>query len=364
MIKILIGMPPTHSKRSHSASRIDPLKNKRAVSPEYQNTTNTSAKRSRNTKMSANDIEDLRLLILSSSSKVEDKIDSSQSTLETKLNDLATCVNTDISTLKESVDDFKANVTSELGTIKQHIDNHSHRLDNAEDDIQRLQRNQELRLVGFQHKDNENLSELFGTIANVIGFNNNNNSLVPIMSRIYVRDKVTNQMIPTKTIMIQFALHKQKQMFYSQYLNCLPLDPKKFGMNENNRIIIGENLTKKNAQIFKKAQSFKREKKLAQVFTENGLVKVKLERSKQTPTHTIKSIIELESLVAQTQAQQLKSTNTSDVQPTHSNMNTIQQPNETMMTEVLKQTNEVKKTNTYHLNQKQSKYDIRSLTSL
>lgn len=104
-------------------------------------------------------------------------------------------------------------------------------------------------------------------------------------------------MMPSRTIMIQFSTPKQKQTFYSLYLNNIPLNPAKFGLDELNRIIIGENLTRKNAEIFKRAQLFKKDKKIAQAFTENGLVKIKLKRGKQTPTHMVGNVIELETLV-------------------------------------------------------------------
>lgn len=53
-------------------------------------------------------------------------------------------------------------------------------------------------------------------------------------------------------------------MFFSYYLSKMPLDPKKFGLTDDNRIVIGENLTRKNAQLFKKAQLLRKDGKIAQ----------------------------------------------------------------------------------------------------
>lgn len=60
----------------------------------------------------------------------------------------------------------------------------------------------------------------------------------------------------------------------------MPLDPVKFGLESKNRVIIGENLTKKNAQIFKLALDMKKNNKIAQTYTENGIVKIKITKVK------------------------------------------------------------------------------------
>lgn len=101
--------------------------------------------------------------------------------------------------------------------------------------------------------------------------------------------------------MIRFAMAKQKQTFYSCYLNKMPLNPEKFGLPFTNRIIIGEHLTLTNSKIFKTALQLKKDSKLAQVFTENGLVKARLKKGKHEATYTIRNVTELEILVAQNQ---------------------------------------------------------------
>lgn len=78
----------------------------------------------------------------------------------------------------------------------------------------------------------------------------------------------------------------------------MPLNPIKFGLPESNRIVIGENLTRKNALLFKQAQILRREKKIAQTFTEDGLVMIRFTKGKNEPTHTIRNHMELELAVA------------------------------------------------------------------
>lgn len=79
----------------------------------------------------------------------------------------------------------------------------------------------------------------------------------------------------------------------------MPLDPTKFNMTTDQRIVLGENLTRKNAKLFKTAQSLRKEEKLAQTYTEDGLIKIKFKRGKDAPTYTIRNDIALETLVAQ-----------------------------------------------------------------
>lgn len=79
----------------------------------------------------------------------------------------------------------------------------------------------------------------------------------------------------------------------------MPLDPVKFGLSTENRIVVGEHLTRKNAQLFKLAQSHRKNNKIAQTFTENGIVKVRFAKGKNEKTFTIRSSIELETLIAQ-----------------------------------------------------------------
>lgn len=79
----------------------------------------------------------------------------------------------------------------------------------------------------------------------------------------------------------------------------MPLDGKKFGLPEECRIVLGGNLTKKNAQIFKLAQSLRRNKKIAQTFTEDGLVKIRFTKGKNETTHIVRSTTQLEETVTQ-----------------------------------------------------------------
>lgn len=117
------------------------------------------------------------------------------------------------------------------------------------------------------------------------------------------------------TILIHFATARQKKLFYSLYLNKMPLNPTKFGLPAENAIVIGENLTKKNAQLFKSAQILRKNKRIAQTCTEDGIVKIRFVKGKKETTFTVRGQTQLEMIVAQyehtlTQPHGQSSTNT------------------------------------------------------
>lgn len=227
-------------------------------------------------------------------------------------------VNGDFQSLKTSVDEFKSNITCEMTEIKAQLSENTQRIENTEDDIQRLKRSQDLRLTGFPPKENENLLEYLKQIAKEIAYDSFSETHVLLMERIPVKNKTTGQMMQSNTIIIQFTALRHKQQFYIHYLNKMPLDPTKFNLAEDNRIVIGENLTKQNAQLFKKAHVLKKNNEIAQVFTEDGAVKIRLKKGSKEPLHTIRNNIALDTLVAQHKLSQAEDEHTQK-KPTDNN---------------------------------------------
>lgn len=260
-----------------------------------------SSKKSK-TKMSAKDLQDLKDLISTMSKSIEHKIDESRSTLENRFTNLETQVKDDVQSIKQTVSEFQAKILHDMDSMNATLKNHADRLDNTEDDIKRVQLSQDIRLVGFAVTDNENLVEIFRKIADEIGFANGEISAMPTIERMPTKNHTTGQMMLSPTIIIHFASLRQKQSFYSLYLNKMPLDPVKFGLKSENRIVIGEHLTRKNAQLFKSAQSHRKNNKIAQTFTENGVVKIRFAKGKNEKTFTIRNNTELETLIAQYEA--------------------------------------------------------------
>lgn len=240
-----------------------------------------ASKKPRN--ITTTDMDELKHLIA-------DKIEATKTSVESKITDLSNKVDQDINSLKTSVEDFKTKVSNELTHVKTQLVIHNQRIDNTEDDIQRLTRNQDLRLTGFPAKDNENLVNYVLLIAKEIGYTSLSETNAPLIERITIKNKTTGLMMSSNTILMHFATLRQKQIFYSHYLNKMPLDPTKFGLETDNRIVIGENLTKKNAQLFKQAQILRKNNEIAQAYTEDGIVKIRLKKaskSRYTQSKTI-----------------------------------------------------------------------------
>lgn len=159
--------------------------------------------------------------------------------------------------------------------MRSQLNNHEYRIENHKDDFQRLQLNSNLRIVGFLPHHNN----------------------YPSLERIFGKNKTTGNIMPTATILMHSQTPRHKKAFYSHYLNRMPLNPTRFGLPEDKRIVIGENLTRRNASLFKQAQAMKKTKIIAQTFTEDGLVKIKM--SKNQPAVIIRTPCDLEFLVAQ-----------------------------------------------------------------
>lgn len=302
-------MPTNKSKlNSNSESSERYSRRKRGLEPEaFEQETNEpslsqSAKKQKPLTMSLND--ELKGFFLNIKSELEKSISASQSSIETKLNDLTKNVNTEVNELKKSVDDLKSKFVTDIDAIKNHITEHTNRLNCNEDDINRLKLCADLRLNGIPFNSSENLIDLFHKIAAAIGFDSNNNANVPFMKRMPIRNKLTGAMVESSIIMLHFASVQQKQHFYSLYLKKMPLKPECIGLPKELKIIIGESLTRTNSQIFKYAQAMKKESKIAQLFTADGLVKIKFIKGPNQRAHTIRHTSQLDALLKEFKQQQ------------------------------------------------------------
>lgn len=262
-------------------------------------------------KMSLDDFSELKKLITETKNGIENRINDSQTSIESKLNEFTTSVKAEVQTIKNSVEQFKTAVGTDIVSIRSRIQENSKRIDNTEDDINRLKLANDLRLIGFPYIQNENLFDLFAKIATIIGYDTTLHISVPIIERVPIHNKATGTLMPSSTILFHFTSSQIKQHFYTLYLNKMPLKPEQFGLPQGNRIVLGENLTQKNAFLFKKAQIMRINKKIAQVFTVDGLVKIKFNKGTNHTSHTIHNTLELEVLVAQQQSMETEELNNS-----------------------------------------------------
>lgn len=148
--------------------------------------------------------------------------------------------------------------------VQTQLSHHEQRIANTEDDIQRIQRSNDIRITDIPLQENENLLAIYEQIASEIGFNTSY-TVTPSIERIFMKNRMSGQIAPSGTIMLHFVLPKHKQLFYSCYLNKMLLNPLNFGLPATSRIVIGENLTATNANIFRLAHQLKNQNKIAQV---------------------------------------------------------------------------------------------------
>lgn len=162
----------TRSKKTENCESLpSTISKKRILSPEINSDQNTNVKKTKPSKMTSKDIDDLKALITATACGIENRICESHNVLELKFNELDNRVKNDVQIIKKSVDEFKIQVGSDISDIKKQLNEHEQRFENTDDDFERLKLNQDLRVTGIAYKDNENLIELFKKIAGEIGFN-------------------------------------------------------------------------------------------------------------------------------------------------------------------------------------------------
>lgn len=208
------------------------------------------------------------------------------------------------------------------------------RIGDTENDLDRLVLMNEVKFVGVPPTDNENLQGIFASIAAFLGFDTSNPTNLPSLVRLSSRDPVSGMLSPSPVIIVKFVAIHIKERFYGLYLNKLKrkenLNTSDLGLSFQKRIIIGENLTSHNMKIFAAASNFKRDGKLAQVYTVSGLVHVKLQRG--TKPYILKHLHELETLISNPPAQTTSNNANNETQKQqsvhpHNHPGTVQQAN-------------------------------------
>lgn len=212
-------MPLTRVQSQTPNATNEHTKTKRNLSPD--DSTTSSGKKSKTSKMSANEFQELKNMLTSITSTLSDIIDQSQVLLENKIttlngnfNTFADKVNNEVKAIQESVNQFQDKITSDINSMNVLLNSHTDRLDNTDDDIQRVQLSQDVRLVGFAVKENENLFEIFRKIADEIGFAIADNVSLPTIERMPTKNHATGQMMMSPNILIHFNSIRQKQRFF------------------------------------------------------------------------------------------------------------------------------------------------------
>lgn len=216
------------SQQDQRASSTPPIPaTKRILSPDAPETTVSNSKKQKKYKMSAQDINEIKKCIVESNNSLLAKMESTHSSLESKIDGLASQVSAEVSTLKESFEQLRSKVSCDVNEIENILHEHTTRIENNEDDLERMQLNSDLRISGFPVRDGENLLDLYHYISSEIGYDSNFQTYPTSIERVPMLNRATGLQMPSTTIMIHFAAPRLKQMFYSLYLNKMPLDPKK-----------------------------------------------------------------------------------------------------------------------------------------
>lgn len=188
----------------------------------------------------------------------------------------------EISKLHERVDAIESNVSSQISVLRTDIDNCTNRIDSTDDDLKRISKLNELKIDGIAQTSNENLHEIFCSIAKLIGFDVSNPLNMPEIVRMQRKNGQTNDFIPLPSIIVKFIATHIRNTFYGQYLTRATKESiltEHLNLAQGGTVRIGEMLTPHNQSIFTETIKLKREKILLKVNTVDGLVRVKTVQS-------------------------------------------------------------------------------------
>lgn len=289
----------SETKNNNSISE----KRKRRISPDNHSNkpTGNTQKKNRKSTLSEKEMENIQRILAESLKGVSEQLNDVSNKLDDKITSLAEKVSEDVKkeihTLRTSMDTFTSTMSTQITLIESKLNNHDNRLLNNEDDIERVSLLNQLRLTGIPFNENEKLSELFITLANHIEYPINESANIPTLKRIPMRK---NGIITgSNTIIMYFLAKHQKENFYSAYLRKIPIKPTLWKLPDHIRIVIGENLTKKNASLFTFCNALKKENKIAQLFSSNGLICIKFKRGREEKTHIVRNKFDVELLCEQ-----------------------------------------------------------------
>lgn len=187
-------------------------------------------------------------------------------------------LNGQIDDVNKKIDTLQSNVKNHLTTIQKNVDGCMDRVNLSEDDIRRNMKSNELKIKGIPYAPDENLQTLFERISQFIGYDVNGPNQMPQLNRIRKKSDAVNVTIPLPFVIVKFVAKHIRDKFYSLYLSKVSknkLKTEDIQLAQGGHVIISENLTSINQQLFKQAMKLKIDTKLVKVYTRDGLVQVK-----------------------------------------------------------------------------------------
>lgn len=181
------------------------------------------------------------------------------------------------------IDAVETDMSNQIHSIKNDVGNCINQMHTTTDDFHRITKLNELRINGIPFDKDENLLNIYTEIAKSIEFDPNMPLHLPTLMRTYRRDLTTKLMLPSSTIIVKFVAKQIRDMFYSCYLkkiaNKQSITPNNIMLPEGGRIMICESLTLANSKLFVAAIQLKKEQQLSQVYTQDGLICIKVNKT-------------------------------------------------------------------------------------
>ena len=179
-----------------------------------------------------------------------------------------------IESLQSHVDELKFAIDGKIDDVTNKCNTISQKVDEVEDEMKRMKKMNELRIAGIPYTQGEDLAAIFYKIANSLNIDLSNPVKMPFLYRI---GSAQSQPIRAP-IIAQFIATRVKSEFFSAYLKQLKLCLQDIGMGSSERIIITENLTKGNKQLFDEAYNLKKQSTIHQVLTIDGTVHIRIKK--------------------------------------------------------------------------------------
>lgn len=173
--------------------------------------------------------------------------------VETKLTELKTECSVSVKQISELLDETRTDLTA------------------VSNQLDRFERAHDLLINGVPYSQTEDLQMVFKMIAAKLGFNASDTPIASLK-------RLSKQAITVGTsppILCQFAIRNQRIELYGRYLRSRNLSLRDLGFENNNRIFLNENLTPLAREVRSKVLKLKKQGKLHQVYSRDGIVFVR-----------------------------------------------------------------------------------------
>lgn len=202
----------------------------------------------------------MKLMFDQSNARIEEKIESCTRDLAKRIDNI-----------EEQLAATRNECTSKANELSGAVGDVRRDLVLATEYIGRTERSHDLVFSGIPFTHHEDLNDMFRRMANSLSYGD---SEVPLVSlKRLARHPIAPGSSPP--IACEFALLNVREEFYRKYINSRTLNLRNIGFDNGNRIFVNENLTQRARAIRAEALKLRKEGRILQVSTKNGVVFVK-----------------------------------------------------------------------------------------